>query len=233
MEGGGVSVSERRHRGWRGQHLHSDMLGTLDGRPPSFEGKRLQVVACHKVGIVRSWEDDNSARRHHIQIAGPPDPVSRTVQTTTLPMPLRVEHPIQLSRQKRAVRFCRDGHRISKRPILGSPAVPTRSMTGGQAHGIVEKEQRGPRPRSIERLVEALELETTDDPKWAVVMTSQPPVVINETAAIPGEHATCRNGVKISPRVNPVPTCHPAPNLSRTQTLTRSRSSTGSFGQHT
>jgi hypothetical protein len=65
------------------------------------------------------------------------------------------------------------------------------------------------------------------------VMTSQPPVVINETAAIPGEHATCRNGVKISPRVNPVPTCHPAPNLSRTQTLPRSRSSTGSSCQHT
>ncbi len=109
------------------------------------------------------------------------------------------------------VRFRRDGHRISKRPILGPPAVPTRSMTGGQSHGIVEEEQGGPPPRSIERLVEALEIETTDDPKWAVVMTSQPPVVINETAAIPGEHATCRNGVKISPRVNPVPTCHSAP----------------------
>jgi hypothetical protein len=38
-------------------------------------------------------------------------------------------------------------------------------MTSGQSHRIVEKEQRGPGSRSIERLVEVLELDMTNDPK--------------------------------------------------------------------
>jgi hypothetical protein len=89
-------------------------------------------------------------------------------------------------------------------------------MTSGQSHRIVEEEQRGPSLRSIERLVEVLELGMTDDPKGTVVMTFQSSVVINKTATIPGEQTTCRNSMKITPRVNSVPASHPSPVCSGT-----------------
>ena len=72
-------------------------------------------------------------------------------------------------------------------------------MTSGQSHRIVEEEQGGPGSGSIERLLEVLELDMTDDPKGTVVMTFQSSVVINKTATIPGEQTTCRNSMKISP----------------------------------
>jgi hypothetical protein len=89
-------------------------------------------------------------------------------------------------------------------------------MTSGQSHRIVEEEQGGPSPRSVERLLEVLELDMTNDPKGTVVMTFQSSFVINKTATISGEQTTCRNSMKITPRVNSVPTSHPPPMRSRT-----------------
>jgi hypothetical protein len=60
-------------------------------------------------------------------------------------------------------------------------------MTGGQRNRVIEKEQRRPGSRSIERVFPVPELGAASDPQRPFVMTYQLPTVVDQTTAIPGE----------------------------------------------
>ena len=57
-------------------------------------------------------------------------------------------------------------------------------------------------------MIPIAKLGTTGDPQWSFVMPGQSAIVINQATPVPGEEATRFDGVKIPPRVNPIPKRH-------------------------
>jgi hypothetical protein len=100
----------------------------------------------------------------------------------------------------------RTRERVAKRRVGIRTAQAARTMTGRQRNTVVEEEERRPRTRLVERMPPATEAGTARDPEVASVMAYEVARSVDETTPVAGEHAALVDRVKVTPRIDAVPT---------------------------
>ena len=145
MKSGYETVGERGDRRRRSEYLNVGPRGSLERCSPSIEREGLQAGVCDKVGLPRCRVDNDGTRWKRVDGSCPEDSVLGANESTTAPVSLRCDPPVQFRRKHWAagIRARRDG--ALEREIVSPPAEPTRAMASRQRHGIVQEEQRCPR----------------------------------------------------------------------------------------
>jgi len=159
------AILERGHRGWECQDLHGGSWWLFERWSPSVECEGFEMSIENQVWLAGLRVEDDCSDRQDVEIAGREDPILSSDEPTSRSVSLCGEAPVELHCQHRAAWSCFKGHRIAIGEVVGPPAKPARSMTGSQSHCIVEKEQRRPDSRCIQRMEPVLELELTGDPQ--------------------------------------------------------------------
>ncbi len=206
MEHGLVAVGQRSHRGGWSQDRHDALGRTGPGWPPAGEVEGLELARANQQGRTIAG-DDHGADRELGNIGRPELTVGPTVQTSSWSQPFGPQSPVQVLGRRRAA-TAGPAYGFLVRLIVLAPAQPTGAVAGSQGHRLVEKEQRGPVPGTIERRAPALILGQTHDPQRTLVVADQAGVVVHQAASIAGEQAPRRHRVKIAPGVDPIPSGH-------------------------
>jgi hypothetical protein len=136
---------------------------------------------------MRRRVEDNRSCWQSVDIAGEEESISSPDESTTGSVSLGSKASVEFGGQHWAIGADREPDRIAEDLIVSPPAKSTRTMTGGQRHCVIEKEQRSPGSRSIDRMFPVAKLGVTRDPQRPVVMTNQSPGIVNQTTTVPGE----------------------------------------------
>lgn len=81
-------------------------------------------------------------------------------------------------------------------------------MASRESHCVIEEEEWGPVTGFVQwRSPPSIGGETCD-PELPAMVTNELALIVDETAAIPCEHASSRYGIQVSERIDPVATGH-------------------------
>ena len=163
VEGGVVAAAEGGERRWWREYVYLAAGGAFNRHAPPVEGEGQQPVVEHEAGLTIVI-DDHAAHGKIADVRSPLSPVSSPVDPSAAMVPLGHQSTVELGGVQRTGRSDGGGHGVSVRPVGGAAAQPARSMTGGESHGVIEEEQRGPTVRSGEGVLPAPELGEADDP---------------------------------------------------------------------
>lgn len=122
--------------------------------------------------------------------------------STSMALSLQSQVEAVRRQQVREAKTCRD--RLPVAAVAVASTGCAWPVTGGKCDSIVEEEQRCPPARTSERPTPAPELGLADEPQLAAVVTNHVLSVIDDATAVPGEHASGRVCVEITPRIDTV-----------------------------
>ena len=136
---------------------------------------------------MRRRVDDDCPRRQGVEITGEEDSVSSSNESTTTSMSLSSEASIEVGSQHHTVGAGCKGDSVAEGLVVIPSTKSAGPMTGGQRNRVIEKEQRRPGSRSIERVFPVPEFGAASDPQRPCGMTYLGPTVGDQTTAVPGE----------------------------------------------
>jgi len=173
---------------------------------PAFERVANQAIGHDE--STAAFDDDDGAIWHLGVRRRPQDAVVSPHEAAARTVALRVQPLIQLRREQRRWRGDCAGHRIAIRRIIRRPTRRARPMTRGECDGIVEKEQWRPAPRTRQPPSPIAKLREAGDPQRAAVMADDLLSVVNDAAAVAGEHTARLDRVQVAPRIDAIATRH-------------------------
>jgi hypothetical protein len=89
-----------------------------------------------------------------------------------------------------------------------SPTEGAGPMAGGESDRLVEEEKRGPGAGPGEGMFPVFEVEPAGNPGGGLMMADDFPFLVDQTPAVTGKGAPGRDGVEITPGVDPVAKRH-------------------------
>ena len=162
------------------------------------------MVIGNQDRYTRCCVDNDRSGWQIIQKVGGEDSITSSDESSAASIPFSCYSLVELWCQGGVLWARRGADCIAKREVVGSPAETTGPVTSRQSNRVVKEEQRGPGPWLCEWMLPILELCPASDPQVPVVVANQIPVVIYQTAAIPGEEATSGDGVKVPPWIDTI-----------------------------
>jgi hypothetical protein len=100
-----------------------------------------------QLGYMASRVDDDCPGRQSVEITGEEDPVSSPNESTTASVSFGSEASIELRGQHLAVGAGCESDGGTEGLVVSPSTKSTWTMTGGQRHCVIEKEQRSPGSR--------------------------------------------------------------------------------------
>lgn len=150
--------------------------------------------------------DDDGAVGELLEWNGPQLAIPGPIEARTTTQTFSGQALVHLDRTKRLVPAERTRESVAKRRVGIWTAETARTMTGRQRNTVVEEEERRPRTRLVERMPPATKAGAARDPEVAAVMAYEIGRRVDETTPIAGEDAALVDRVKVTPRIDAVPT---------------------------
>lgn len=194
--------------------------GTHLRRSPAAVSERERSVVDDQPrfpGVV----DDDGAVGELRERNGPQLAIAGPIEARTTTQAFSGQTLVHLDGTERFVPPERTRESVAIRRLGLRPARAARAMTGRQRDGVVEEEEWRPGSRCVERVPPVTEAREARDPEVAAVVTHEVARCADEAPPVAGEHAPLVGAVKITPRIDAVPTGAHASPVSRTVMLSR------------